>query len=62
MPGFTLEGLPVCGHTLAILMNEGGQEEANKGGANEPVWPAALYNYSNTDKWSSTHELLCPRK
>lgn len=39
MPGFTLEGLPVCGHTLAsaILMNEGGQEEANKGRANEHV-------------------------
>lgn len=65
MPGFTLEGLPVCDHTLAsvILMNEGGQEGANKGGANERVWPAALYNYSNIDKWSSTHlELLCSKK
>lgn len=67
MPGFTLESLPCLWSDPSLpifLMNEDGKEEANQGwGQMSLCGQATLYNYSNIDKWSSTHlGLLYSRK
>lgn len=64
-PGFPLEGLPVCGHTLAsvLWMNEGGQEGASRAGWAPACVQAAACTESNVGGWPNAHlELLCSRK